>query len=284
MSTAETAPIPFEARQIGERTGAEIVGLDLREPFDDATRSAVHDAFLRHQVLAFRDQDLDVDEQVAFTEQFGTLERHVLGNRSAVHPLLHVVTNLDEEGRPSGQLQATGWHSDKSIRPEPSMATILHAKRLPPAGGDTCFADMYGAYDALDDEGKAEVDGLAVVHSWALGRARLGVIVSEAEKRDAPDMAHPLARIHPDTGRRCLFMGDHAHHIDGWPIPEGQALIDRLHAHATEERFVYRHEWRPGDVLMWDNRCLLHRVDTNFDAGRHARVLHRTCLRGTAPA
>ena len=274
----------FEVRGLGGALGAEIIGLDLVSPLDVPTRSAIRDAFLGHQILAIRDQDLGIEAQVAFSLQFSPLERHVISNRNAPHPLVHIVTNLDADGRPSGSLQSTTWHSDKSFRPEPSMATTLHARQLPPAGGETCFADMYAAYDSLPAETRAEIDDLRVVHSYALGRVRMGLPVSEAERRDAPDTIHPLARIHPDTGRRALFMGDHAHHIEGWPVEKGRALIERLQAHATQERFVYRHEWRPGDVLMWDDRCLLHRVEQNFDAARHARVLHRTCLRGTAPA
>jgi alpha-ketoglutarate-dependent taurine dioxygenase len=155
---------------------------------------------------------------------------------------------------------------------------------MPPDGGDTCFASMYAAYDALSGADKAALDGLRVIHSWELSLAKKGRQATPDEIRDAPPMSHPLVRQHPDSGRKCLFMGEHASHIDGRPIEEGRALLARLEAHATAERFLYRHHWRPGDLLMWDNRCLLHRADPNFDAARYARVLHRTCLRGTAPA
>jgi len=264
--------------------GAEITGLDLRQKLDDATRRAVWDAFARYQLLVFRGQSLNPAEQIAFSEQFGPLERHTLRNRGAAHPLLHTVTNLGPDGKPAGRVANQLWHSDKSFRPEPCSATILHAVTLPPGGGDTCFADMYGAYEALSDAEKAELADVRVVHSWELSLAKSGKKASPEEIADAPPMSHPLVRIHPDTQRKCLFMGEHASHFDGQPLEAGRARLAVLEAHATGERFVYRHQWQPGDVLMWDNRCLLHRADQNFDAGLHARVLHRTCLRGTAPA
>jgi alpha-ketoglutarate-dependent taurine dioxygenase len=288
MSVTMTNPAPdqdrFAIRALSPALGAEVVGLDLRLPFDDATRRTVYDAFVRHHVLAFRDQSLSPEQQIAFTKQFGVLERHIARNRGPGNPLVHVVSNLDAAARPSGKVNSTRWHTDKSFRREPSLATILHALELPPDGGDTCFADMGAAYDALEAVEKAALVGLRVVHSWELSRQKIGERATPEEIRDAPPMSHPLVRVHPDTGRKCLFMGEHASHVEGWPMAEGRTLLARLEAHATAPRFVYRHRWRPGDVLMWDNRCLLHRADANFDAARHPRVLNRTCLRGTAPA
>jgi len=274
----------FAIRPLSPTFAAEVVGLDLRNPLDEAARREVYDAFVRYHVLCFRDQRLTPEEQIAFSEQFGTLERHIARNRSAGHPLLHVVSNLGPDGKPSGKVGSTGWHSDKSFRPEPSLATILHAVTMPPAGGDTCFADMEAAYVALPEDRKAALAGVRVIHSWELSREKLGLKATADEIADAPPMAHPLVRVHPDSGRRSLFMGEHASHFEGGPIAEGRAALTELEAHATQERFVYRHHWRMGDVLMWDNRCLLHRADPNFDAAMYPRVLHRTCLRGTAPA
>ncbi len=273
----------FEIRPMSPVLAAEVIGLDLRRPLAEPVRQAVYDGFVRHQVLAFRDQALGTDEQIAFSEQFGTLERHIARNRGSDNPLVHTVSNLGADGLPSGKVNSTSWHTDKSFRPEPSLATILHAVTMPPDGGDTCFANMYAAYEALSEADKAALDGLRVIHSWELSREKSGQKATPEEIRDAPPMSHPLVRVHPDSGRKCLFMGEHASHIDGWPMAEGRALLARLESHATEERFVYRHRWQKGDVLMWDNRCLLHRADPNFDAALHPRVLHRTCLRGTAP-
>jgi taurine dioxygenase len=283
MSLTLDAPA-FTVEPLSPVLGSAVIGLDLRQPLTEPTKRAVYDAFVRYHVLCFRDQHLDPDQQIGFTEQFGTLERHMARNRGPGNPLVHIVSNLDAEGRPSGKVGSTGWHSDKSFRAEPSLATILHAQIMPPEGGETCFANMIAAYDALPDPRKAELAGMRIVHSWEQSRARLGLRATPEEIADAPPLTHPLVRTMPETGEKALFMGEHASHIEGRPMEEGRAVLDALTAHAVEERFVYRHQWRAGDMLMWDNRCLLHRANPNFDAARFPRVLHRTCLRGTAPA
>jgi taurine dioxygenase len=282
--SSATAGSGFEVRPLSDAMAAEVIGLDLSRPLGDAAREAVYEAFLKHQLLVFRDQKLDKPQQIAFTEQFGTLERHTLRNKGLDDfPLVHVVSNLNEANKPSGTVNSTLWHSDKSFRPEPSLATILHAVTLPPDGGDTVFANMYAAYDGLTDAEKAELDGVRVIHSWELSRENIGRVMSEEEKRDAPSMSHLLVRTHPETGRKCLFMGMHASHLEDMPMAEGRARIEALEAHATQPQFIYRHRWRAGDFLMWDNRCLLHHADPNFDAALYPRVLHRTCLRGATP-
>ena len=264
--------------------GAAVIGLDTRQRLSEATKHAIYDAFIRYHVLCFRDQHLDTDQQVAFTARFGTLERHMARNRGTGNPLVNVVSNLGLDGKPSGKVSSTNWHSDKSFRPEPSLATILHAQIMPPEGGNTCFANMVAAYEALTDAERAELEGVRVVHDFAASAARTGRQASAEEIADAPPRAHPLVRTIPETGRRALFMGEHASHFEGRPVAEGQGRLEALTAHAVQERFVYRHAWRLGDMLMWDNRCLLHKADTNFDAARFPRVLHRTCVRGIAPA
>jgi len=283
MSLTLESPV-FTAKPLSPVLGASIVGLDLRQPLAETARRAVYDAFTRYHVLCFRDQHLDQDQQIAFSEQFGTLERHVASNRGKLNPLVHIVTNLDADGKPSGKVASTRWHSDKSFRPQPSLATILHALVMPPDGGETCFASMIAAYEALPDDEKARLDGLRVVHSWEISRARAGSRATPEEIADAPPMSHPLVRTIPETGRKALFMGEHAAYIEGWPEDVGYALLEKLTEHAVQERFVYRHKWTLGDLLMWDNRCLLHRANPNFDAARFPRVLQRTCLRGAAPA
>jgi taurine dioxygenase len=261
---------------------AEIVGLDLTEPLDADTRGQLYQAFLDHQILVFRDQDLSKEQQVAFTEQFGTLERHTARNKGTNDlPLVHIVNNLGDDGKPMGKVRSDMWHTDKSFRPEPSMATILHAITLPPDGGDTLFVNMYASFEGLSADRQAEIRNLKVVHSWRLSRENESREMSAEELADAPDNTHPLARIHPETGRTAIFAGMHASHIEGWPFEKGRALILELEAHATQPQYLYRHTWRPGDMLMWDNRCLLHRAVANFDAAKYPRVLHRTCLRGT---
>jgi alpha-ketoglutarate-dependent taurine dioxygenase len=261
--------------------GAEVSGVDLSAPLTPSQCEAIEQAFLTYQLLVFREQRLDKPQQIAFTEQFGTLERHASINRGTNDfPLLHVVTNRDNEGRAT-PVKSTMWHTDKSFRAAPSKATLLHAVTLPPNGGDTCFANMCAAYAGLTQARKAEIDALRVVHSWQHSRENEGLSLNQADIDGAPPMSHPLVRIHPDSGRPALFLGMHAAYIDGLDFAQGRALILELESHATRPEYVFYHSWRPGDLLMWDNRCLLHRADPNFDSARHPRTLHRTCLRGT---
>jgi len=274
----------FTVEPLSPILGAAVVGLDLRQPLTEDTKRAVYDAFIRYHVLCFRDQQLDQDQQIAFSEQFGTLERHMAMNRGMTNPLVHIVTNLGPDGKPSGKVASTKWHSDKSFRPQPSLATILHALVMPPDGGETCFANMIAAYEALPESEKAELAGVRVVHSWEISRQRAGSKATPEEIADAPPMTHPLVRTIPESGRKALFMGEHASYFEGQPEEVGRVRLEKLVAHAVEERFVYRHKWSAGDLLMWDNRCLLHCANTNFDAARFPRVLQRTCLRGAAPA
>jgi taurine dioxygenase len=274
----------FTTEALSPVLGAAVIGLDLRQPLAEATKRAVYDAFVQYHVLCFRDQHLDQDQQIAFTEQFGTLERHIASNRGTVNPLVHIVSNLGADGKPSGKVASTRWHSDKSFRPQPSLATILHALVMPPDGGETCFANMIAAYEALPEDEKAELDGVRVVHSWEISQARAGTKAPPEEIADAPPMSHPLVRTIPETGCKALFMGERAVFFEGQPEEVGRARLEKLSAHAVEERFIYRHKWTMGDLLMWDNRCLLHRANTNFDAARFPRVLQRTCVRGLAPA
>jgi len=274
----------FTVEPLSPVLGASIVGLDLREPLSENTKHVVYAAFIRYHVLCFRDQHLNEEQQIAFTQQFGTLERHIASNRGALNPLVHIVSNLGADGKPSGKVASTAWHSDKSFRPQPSLATILHALVMPPDGGETCFANMIAAYEALPEAEKAELDAVRVVHSWEISQARAGNKAPPEEIADAPPMSHPLVRTIPETGRKALFMGERAVFFEGQPEEVGRARLEKLTAHAVQERFVYRHKWTLGDLLMWDNRCLLHRANTNFDAARFPRVLQRTCLRGAAPA
>lgn len=274
----------FTVEPLSPVLGASITGLDLRKPLPEDDKRAVYDAFVKHHVLCFRDQHLSEAEQIAFTEQFGTLERHIARNRTGANPLVNIVSNLGPDGKPSGKLSSTRWHTDKSFRPLPSLATILHALVMPPAGGETCFANMIAAYEALPAADKTALAGVRVVHSWELSRERAGGKATPEEIADAPPMAHPLVRTIPESGEKALFMGEHAAYLEGQPMEAGRARLDALTAHAVQERFVYRHKWREGDLLMWDNRCLLHCANTNFDVARFPRVLQRTCVRGTTPA
>jgi len=279
---------PFTLSPLSAVMGAEIRGLDLAQAIDDPLRDAIRDAFLKYHVLCFRDQDLTGEQLVVFSKRFGLLESHINHEfRGDAIPELHRVSNLGDDGKPTSRLKAKGnfhWHTDKSYLPVPSLATLLHAVELPPNGGATQFADMHAAYDALPPDQKAEFAGMRVVHSWEQSRINSGSRpASEQEKRDAPPVVHPLVRTHPETGRKGLYIGDHSSHIEGRPFAEGRAFLAELQEQATQDPVVYRHQWQPGDLIMWDNRSLLHRATADFDLNRHRRVLHRTVIRGSAP-
>jgi alpha-ketoglutarate-dependent taurine dioxygenase len=275
-------------RRLSPAAGVEIVGADLGRPLSSAPFQAVGDAFRRHHVLVFRDQDLSQDAQLAFTRQFGEIEEHVGRHAAAArYGLVHTVTNLGDDDRPAAKLAQVGnyhWHTDKSYHALPSLMTVLHARELPPEGGDTQFANMAMAYDALPEETRQEIAGLRVVHSWAASRRRAGAPPpSEIEMRERPPVEHPLVRTHPETGAKTLYIGNHASHVVGMPEADSEALLRDLLAHATQPQFVYTHRWRAGDLVVWDNRCLLHRALANYEMARHRRVLHRTVVTGTAP-
>lgn len=278
----------FVVNRLSPVAGAEVLGLDLSRPIGDAVKEAIIEAFLEHHVLAFRDQDLTKDQQEAFTLNFGELEGHV-GRLSdgTRYPNVHTVTNLDDEGKPTRTPHTHGnyfWHTDKSYHDIPSLTTLLHAVQIPPSGGDTQFANMHLAYEALSETRKKQLEGLVAVHSWEASRRNTGnKPATEEQKRERPPVSHPVVRTHPVTGRKSLYLGMHTSHIEGMPEAEGKALLDELLEEATRPEFVYAHQWRKGDLVMWDNRCLLHRAVANYEMDQHPRVLHRTVVRGTRP-
>ena len=292
MSETVAATAAMRTPSIGPRLspagGVAITGADLSRPLPPVLREAILAAFRDHHVLVFRDQDLSNDEQLAFTEQFGEIEEHVARHSAAArYGLVHLVTNVGEDGRPTTKLTAVGnylWHTDKSYHAVPSLMTMLHAKELPPEGGDTQFANMAMAYEALPEAMKRRIEGLRAVHSWAVSRRRAGAPPpSEIEMSERPPVDHPLVRTHPETGAKTLYIGNHASHVLGMPEAEGEALLFELLEHATQAQFVYTHQWHDGDLVIWDNRCLLHRALANYEMAKHRRVLHRTVVTGTVP-
>ena len=289
MPSERTPTSSLKVTRLSDVAGGEIRGLDLSEPITSQTRNAILDAFVEYHVLVFRDQDLTKDEQHAFTLNFGELEQHVgrLPDGSRF-PTVHTVTNLDSAtGKPTVTPNTHGnyfWHTDKSYHAVPSLTTLLHAVQVPPEGGDTLFANMHMGYDALPEDEKKALDGLRAVHSWEASRRNTGnKPATELQKRERPPVVHPVVRTHPVTERKSLYLGMHIGHIEGMPQPRGKAMLDDLLERATVPANVYRHQWKHGDLVMWDNRCLLHRADRNYDMSAHARVLHRTVVIGTVP-
>ncbi|MBO44301.1 MAG: taurine dioxygenase [Rhodospirillaceae bacterium] len=280
--------VALNIRRIGRVAGAEIPGLDLSKPFGDDVRDAILAALNEHHVLSFPDQNLTDEEQTAFTMRFGEIEGHVAHDHDGKpFPVVHVVSNLDPSGKPTATPRSHGnyfWHSDKSYHDIPSLATILYAIEVPPYGGATQFANMQMAYDELLPEMKEIIEGLNVVHSWEQSRRNSMNKPATQEQIDArPPVTHPIVRTHPDTGKKGVYIGVHASHIDGMEWHEGREILYRLTDLVTQPRFIYTHEWKKNELVMWDNRCLMHRATGDFPQDVYPRVLHRTVIRGTKP-
>lgn len=285
---AHNSSYPFDTTRLSEPAGAEIRGLDLSKPIDDDLRDAIMAALVENHVLAIRDQDLTSDQQMALTARFGTPESHVFHDAAGKKgPQVHNVNNLDADGKPSRRPKTFGsffWHTDKSYHDIPSLATFLHARELPPEGGDTEFANMYHAYETLDEAMKEKIANLRAIHSWEANRRNTGnTPATEEEIKVRPPVAHPMVRTHPDTKRKALYIGIHVDCVEGMEREESIDLLRTLYRHATQRQNVYAHQWKPGELVIWDNRCLLHRVVGNYEMDQDRRIMHRSVVIGTRP-
>ena len=267
----------LKVTKLAEALGAEIGGVDLSRPIADFFPE-LRAAWLEHLVIRIRGQKLTDPQVLAFSRNFGELDPpgpNPLGRPFlADHPEMNVISNIKENGVPIGGLGdgEAIWHADMTYVERPPMAAILYAIEIPPAGGDTYWANMYLAYETLPAELKKEIEGREAVHDATYNSA------GERRKGSAPGARHPLVITHPESGRKCLFLGRRRNsYIIGLKLEESEALLDALWAHATQPRFTFRQEWRVGDVMVWDNRCTLHRRDA-FDPGAR-RLLHRTQIR-----
>ena len=264
---------------------AAVEGLDLAQPMSRHDRELVERGFNQYKVLCFRDQDLTMDELVAFSKTWGPLTEHTMpGQLRDGITEVNIATNKGPDGKPSGKhpdLTAMRWHTDRSWRRDPALATILYGVEVPSVGGDTLFVNCTKAYDALPHDMKTRIDPLFAVHSVEYSRktAPEGPAATEYELRNHPPIAHPLARTHPATGKRSLYIGCHAWKIEGLEEEEGRRLLDELLEFATQPPYVYAHKWRLHDLLMWDNRCTLHAA-TPYDTSRELRTMYRTVVSG----
>jgi alpha-ketoglutarate-dependent 2,4-dichlorophenoxyacetate dioxygenase len=268
--------------------GAEIKNIDLCEPLSDATFAQIREAFEIHSVLLFRDQRLDDDGQIAFSRKFGEMQitpkvNPGVGSYFARQSNLDIATNEvipADDRRMLHQKANFLWHTDSSYRPIPALCSLLSGRVVPPEGGNTEFATTRAAYDALSPEMKQKIEGLRAEHSLIHSRSLVDPRALTEEMRDElPPSPQPLTRTNLSNGRKSIFVGSHASHILGWPLDEGRALLAELNAFTTEPRFVYSHPWRAGDLIVWDNRCVLHRA-TAFDAVKYKRVMLRTTVAG----
>jgi len=272
---------------LSEIMAAEATGVDLRQPLDDQTIKSLKTALAKYAVLCIRDQSLDPEEYVAAASLFGApvpqVNRHT---RFSAYPEIGILSNDATDFHGTGERVVNGatWHTDHSFTERPPMGTILYALVIPEKGGETSFCDMRAAYDALGDDMKQQVDGLRAVHAYESRRSPRKMLTrTDAEKAETANVTHPLVRVHPPTGERALYMSttrlDHIADID---LAEGDALVDELFAHATQDKFVYHHEWRVGDMLIWDNRCTMHHANGNYPRDQK-RLMQRIMIEGEAP-
>jgi len=266
---------------------AEVIGAPPDLGVDDATLAAIEAAWFRHSVLVFRDLDMTPAEHVAFSRRLGPLHIMVPGEFNLPgQPEVWAVGNAEENGKPLGLRGAgMGFHTDGEDKQVPNAGSFLYGRIVPPEGGDTLFADMVGAYAALPAAVKAKIAG----RRGRFSRADMHAInypdmrpYTPEELAARPDVYHPLVRRHDRSGRVSLYVGRWACDVEGLPKDEGRALIAYLQEFARQDRFVYRHRWRDGDALLWDNRCTQH-CATPFDEARYTRLMHRTTLEGQAP-
>lgn len=281
---------------IGREFVAEVDGIDLCAPLDAGAEASIHAAMDRFAVLVFHDQPLADEEQIAFTKSLGKIELNTANN---VTPLdqrrlgieMSDISNLDQRGsmllrddrRRAFSLGNRLWHSDSSFKSVPAKYSLLSARIVPSTGGNTEFADMRAAYDALDAATKAEIEDLVTEHSLMFSRGQIGFTDFTAEERVkfAP-VRHRLVRTNPATGRKSLYLSSHIGGIVGWPVPEALAFVRDLTEQATQRQFVYTHAWRQYDLVIWDNRQTMHRARRYRDTGE-VRDMRRTTLEGDGP-
>lgn len=296
MHTAHTltaAPRQMPVSKIipsGKGCGAEVRGIDLAKLDGDAV-DVLKQALLEHLVVVVRGQSISDPQLIALGKSFGELEppgMSIIGKPYIdAYPDILVISNILENGQPMGNLGAGEaiWHTDMSYRPQPVSYAILHSLEIPPAGGNTYFANQYLAYDTLSQELKRKLEGKLLVHDEtynSAGQLRKG-FKEITDPRQAPGARHPVFRTHPVSGRKALYLGRRRNgYIVGLPLEESERLLDQLWAHASRPEFVWGHEWRVGDTLIWDNRCLIHRRDP-FDASER-RMMHRVQIKGQSPS
>jgi taurine dioxygenase len=289
MSSTVDLRLPISVRALTANLGAEISGVKLAEDISDDVFQAIYQAYLRYQVLLFPPQDLPPGRQVEFARRFGEVQIHVMNQYHADgFPELYRLSNLDDRGRPNGRHPDKGtlyWHTDGSWRRVTGQATIIYGEVVPKVGGETHFCDMYGAYERLDPAWKSRIANLRAMHNLDFSRTRRHGEdpMSEAQRRETPPVDHPVVRTHPETSRKCLYLGDHAESIVGMPYAEGRALIEELNALAVHPDLTYEHRWTPKELIVWDNRCVMHRA-TPYDPATQGRVVRRCTVLGEIPA
>ena len=276
----------------GAALGAEVRGIDLTQSLSAEEFDAIEQAWLDHSVLLFRDQTLTDDELIRFSQHFGPLDiapasaTDMAGAQEKSRPEIWIISNVIENGKPIGALgdKEAEWHTDMSYVDEPPMASILNAREIPKAGGDTSFGNMYKALETMPEELRLEIENRVCNHdssTTSVGELRAGA-GEVVDVREAPGAKHPMIRTHPATGGKALYLGRRLNgYVQGMDLDASEALLDALWAHCTKPEFTWTHQWKVGDLLVWDNRCTIHRRDSFNGAER--RVMHRTQIKGDRP-
>jgi taurine dioxygenase len=277
--------VSFTVTPLTDHTGSEVIGLDFTQPIDIETRAALNHAFAERHVLVMRDQHFTPEQFKAAAQLFGELQAHDKKERHvAGHPDVEYISN-DEMVDGKRIIPGETFHTDHSNHPRPPKATTLFAVELPTSGGDTQYVNMHDAYDDLPEATKREIDGLKAVHVYQskYSPRSLGTISEESRRNLPPPGIHPLVRTHPENGRKALFLNPvRMESIVGMEDKEALALIDELMQHATQKKYEYRHKWRHGDWVMWDNRSVMHQANPDYDM-RERRYLYRLLLKGEMP-
>ncbi len=280
----------FSIRALNGPLGAEINGLDLNRNVTDHDIAAIRAALVQHGLVILRDQRITQQQHVAFSRRFGPLQIHVLNRfRLPQHPEILVVSNVVENGQPIGLVDAgADWHSDLSYMPTPSLGSLLHAQELPAEQGDTLYANMFNAYDTLPADVKKTLEGRRAVHSYVYRYLRLQKLspwradLTQKQIDEVPPVEHPVIRVHPESGRKALFVNEgFTSHIVGLPPEESTALLKLLHEHTIRPENVYTHKWRAHDIVFWDNRSTVHYAAITPQHLR--RTLYRTTVEGDVP-
>jgi len=271
-------------KPLSDIMGAEIEHIDLAVPIGESLFSRLASDFLKHKLLVFRNQKLTKNQIQAFATRFGPVEGHtVLGANGDFLEGVHDITNLDADGQPSKKPHINAnyfWHSDKAHYKAPSLLTMLYAVELPPGGSETEFANTEMAYDALAQDMKERINGLLVENDFAYAMKNVGKDLTEKERLASLSAVHPIVRTHPETGRKGLFVGMYSKGIVGMPQSESQALIETLLQFVTQPQFIFRQRWRMNDLVVWDNRCMVHRAVMSPEVTKYRRVLWRCVVRG----
>jgi taurine dioxygenase len=282
MAATGISDAKLRTRPLSSPLGAEIIGVDLRDALDDHVFAHILDAWHRHLVILLRDQRLSEEDQVRFAERFGPLAKIHTQQFVRTHPAVMLISNIREDGKPIGALPdgEMHFHSDQCYQERPAMGTMLYALEVPRRGGNTLFANAYAAYESLPDAIKRRIDGRRALNAYDYDTAatKRGTRLADG----VPHYVHPIVRTHPATGRKALYVNRlMTVNIQGMAEAESDALLELLFDHQEHPDFMYEHVWRPGDLVLWDNRCTLH-ARTDFSADER-RLLRRVTILGEKP-